>query len=88
MIFAKVRKLVGYMPDKFGSYDNTRVREYLDLLAAFSSILRKETAETNCRSSGTHKRHTWMQDRFVESLSHGCSKELASLERCFTIRKF
>src|SRR4051812_2138221 len=26
----KLKRLVGYMPDTFGSYDNMRVREYLD----------------------------------------------------------
>ena len=26
----KIKHLVGYMPDTFGSYDNMRVREYLD----------------------------------------------------------
>jgi len=26
----KIKRLVGYMPDTFGSYDNMRVREYLD----------------------------------------------------------
>ena len=29
-----IKRLVGYMPDKFGSYDNMRVREYLDFFAS------------------------------------------------------
>ena len=29
----KIKRLVGYMPDTFGSYDNMRVREYLDFFA-------------------------------------------------------
>ena len=37
---AKVRRLVGYMPDKFGSYDNMRVREYLDFFGAAFGIPR------------------------------------------------
>ena len=27
---SKIKRLVGYMPDRFGSYDNMRVHEYLD----------------------------------------------------------
>ena len=30
----KIKRMVGYMPDRFGSYDNMRVREYLDFFAA------------------------------------------------------
>ena len=30
----KVKRLVGYMPDSFGSYDNMRVSEYLDFFGA------------------------------------------------------
>src|SRR4051812_12874042 len=30
----KIKRLVGYMPDTFASYDNMRVREYLDFFGA------------------------------------------------------
>src|SRR3954466_2310859 len=30
----KLKRLVGYMPDTFGSYDNMRVTEYLDFFGA------------------------------------------------------
>src|ERR1700758_1964095 len=30
----KIKRLVGYMPDTFGSYDNMRVGEYLDFFGA------------------------------------------------------
>ena len=71
----KVRRLVGYMPDKFGSYDNMRVREYLDFFGAAFGISRRERRKrvadvlelTNA---------TWMQDRFVESLSHGMQQRV------------
>ena len=36
----KVKRLVGYMPDTFGSYDNMRVREYLDFFGAAFGIAR------------------------------------------------
>src|SRR5262245_61424143 len=38
----KIKRLVGYMPDTFGSYDNMRVREYLDFFGAAFSIPRRE----------------------------------------------
>ena len=34
----RVRALVGYMPDTFASYDNMRVREYLDFFGAAFGI--------------------------------------------------
>lgn len=71
----RIRELVGYMPDKFGSYDNMRVREYLDFFGAAYGIKRRERAGrigevlelTNA---------TWMKDRYVESLSHGMQQRV------------
>lgn len=71
----RVRELVGYMPDKFGAYDNMRVREYLDFFGAAYGIRRRDRASrigevldiTNA---------TWMQDRYVESLSHGMQQRV------------
>jgi ABC-2 type transport system ATP-binding protein len=72
---AKVRRLVGYMPDKFGSYDNMRVREYLDFFGAAFGIPRgvrqKRISEVLDLTNGT-----WMQDRYVESLSHGMQQRV------------
>ncbi len=71
----KVRKLVGYMPDKFGSYDNMRVREYLDFFGAAFSIprtVRRKRIEEVLELTNA----TWMQDRFVESLSHGMQQRV------------
>lgn len=71
----KVRRLVGYMPDKFGSYDNMRVREYLDFFGAAFGIgrseRRKRIAEVLELTNAT-----WMQDRYVESLSHGMQQRV------------
>ena len=71
----KVRRLVGYMPDKFGSYDNMRVHEYLDFFGAAYGIGRKsrrarieEVLETTNAE--------WMKDRYVESLSHGMQQRI------------
>ena|SRR5437773_326498 len=39
----RIKLVVGYMPDTFGSYDNMRVREYLDFFgAAFRMAVRSE----------------------------------------------
>ncbi|RLS29372.1 MAG: ABC transporter ATP-binding protein [Planctomycetota bacterium] len=66
----RIKRLVGFMPDTFGAYDNMRVREYLDFFGAAFGIPRRartkridEVLETT--GSG------WMQDRYVEALSHG-----------------
>src|SRR5205809_6034567 len=40
----KIKRLVGYMPDTFGSYDNMRVFEYLDFFGAAFGIARRERA--------------------------------------------
>lgn len=71
----KVRQLVGYMPDKFGSYDNMRVREYLDFFGAAFGISRK-LRKTRIPEVLELTNATWMQDRFVESLSHGMQQRV------------
>src|SRR5579872_5772379 len=66
----KIKGLVGYMPDQFGSYDNMRVWEYLDFFgAAFGIPRRARTKRIGeiLETTGT----AYMKDRFVESLSHG-----------------
>lgn len=72
---ARVRRLVGYMPDKFGSYDNMRVREYLDFFGAAFGISRRERQK---RISEVLEltNSVWMQDRYVESLSHGMQQRI------------
>ncbi len=72
---AKVRRLVGYMPDKFGSYDNMRVREYLDFFGAAFGIARRERANRIAEVLDLTNA-TWMQDRYVESLSHGMQQRV------------
>ena len=72
---AKVRRLVGYMPDKFGSYDNMRVREYLDFFGAAFGIPRKERRNRIAEVLELTN-STWMQDRYVESLSHGMQQRV------------
>jgi len=71
----KVRRLVGYMPDKFGSYDNMRVREYLDFFGAAFGIPRKERQKRVSEVLDLTNA-VWMQDRYVESLSHGMQQRV------------
>ncbi len=71
----KVRRLVGYMPDKFGSYDNMRVREYLDFFGAAFGISRRERQKRVAEVLELTNA-TWMQDRYVESLSHGMQQRV------------
>src|SRR5690349_16244079 len=71
----KIKKLVGYMPDTFGSYDNMRVREYLDFFGAAFKIPRAERRvkiDEVMETTGA----TYMKDRFVESLSHGMKQRV------------
>jgi ABC-2 type transport system ATP-binding protein len=71
----QIKRLVGYMPDRFGSYDNMRVREYLDFFGAAFGIPRRQRnlrIDEIMEITGT----TYMKDRFVESLSHGMAQRV------------
>jgi ABC-2 type transport system ATP-binding protein len=71
----KIKRLVGYMPDRFGSYDNMRVREYLDFFGATYGLplsRRRQRIGEVMEITNT----TYMQDKFVESLSHGMQQRV------------
>ena len=71
----RLKHLVGYMPDKFGSYDNMRVTEYLDFFGAtFSIPRRKRTQRIDEVLDITGSTH--MRDLYVESLSHGMQQRI------------
>lgn len=72
---SRIKHLVGYMPDKFGSYDNMRVREYLDF---FGSVFGLHGAKRASRIDQVLETtdSTYMQDKFVESLSHGMQQRI------------
>lgn len=72
----KIKRLVGYMPDDFGTYNNMRVNEYLDFFGAAYKIGRRKR---NLRidevleiTSATH-----MKDLFVDALSRGMQQKIA-----------
>lgn len=72
----KIRRMVGYMPDIFGSYDNMRVFEYLDFFGAAFKIPRKQRAArigAVLETAGA----THMRDLYVESLSHGMKQRVS-----------
>ncbi len=71
----KIKRLVGYMPDVFGSYDNMRVWEYLDFFGAAFGIgrgKRIKRIDEVMEMTGS----TYMRDRYVESLSHGMKQRV------------
>jgi len=71
----EMKRLVGYMPDKFGSYDNMRVSEYLDF---FGAAFGMSTAQRASRIADVMQMTNteYMKDRFVESLSHGMQQRV------------
>ena len=71
----KIKHLVGYMPDVFGSYDNMRVHEYLDFFGAAFGIKRK-VRRTRIQEVMETTGSTYMQDRYVETLSHGMRQRI------------
>ena len=71
----RIKRLVGYMPDVFGSYDNMRVREYLDFFGAAFGLPPRQRTERIAEVLETTG-SAYMQDRFVESLSHGMKQRI------------
>ena len=72
----KIKRMVGYMPDEFGSYNNMRVAEYLDFFGAAYGIARskrrKRIDEVLDIAGATH-----MKDLFVDALSRGMQQRVA-----------
>ena len=72
----QIKKLVGFMPDEFGKYNNMRVREYLDFFGAAYGIGRKTRMkridETLEIAGASH-----MKDLFVDALSRGMQQRVA-----------
>jgi len=72
----RIKRLIGYMPDTFGSYDNMRVSEYLDFFGAAFGIPRRERQlriGAVLDTAGAAHFH----DLYVESLSHGMRQRVA-----------
>jgi ABC-2 type transport system ATP-binding protein len=72
----KLKRLVGYMPDAFGSYDNMRVSEYLDFFGAAFDIARRQRTRRIDEVLETAGAAAF-KDLYVESLSHGMKQRVA-----------
>ena len=72
----KIKRLVGYMPDTFGAYDNMRVGEYLDFFGAAFRIPRRARAK-RIREVLEMAGAKSFNDLYVESLSHGMKQRVA-----------
>ncbi|MBI1374844.1 MAG: ATP-binding cassette domain-containing protein [Phycisphaera sp.] len=71
----QIKRLVGYMPDVFGAYDNMRVHEYLDFFGAAFKIPQRDRAKRIGEVmdiTGT----AYMHDLYVEALSHGMKQRV------------
>ena len=71
----QIKRLVGYMPDIFCSYDNMRVSEYLDFFGAAFGLPRRSRAARiaevlEIAGAGT------FGDLYVEALSHGMKQRV------------
>jgi len=71
----QIKRLVGYMPDVFGAYDNMRVHEYLDFFAAAFKIPQKER-KTRVPEVMEITGTAYMHDLYVEALSHGMKQRV------------
>lgn len=71
----KVKSILGYMPDKFGSYENMRVLEYLDFFGAAFGLKRRDRLR-RIEEVMEMTQSTYMRDLYVESLSHGMCQRL------------
>jgi ABC-2 type transport system ATP-binding protein len=72
----KIKRLVGYMPDVFGTYNNMRVSEYLDFFGAAYGIgrsKRRKRIDEVLEIAGA----TRMRDLFVDALSRGMQQRVA-----------
>lgn len=74
----EIRRMIGYMPDFFGLYDDVKVWEYLDFFASIYRVKKREQVidEVLELTDLTIKKHA-----FVQSLSRGMQQRLC-LARC------
>jgi ABC-2 type transport system ATP-binding protein len=72
----KIKRIVGYMPDIFGTYDNMRVSEYLDFFGAAFGLPRRERAGRIAQGLEAAGAGTF-GDLYVEALSHGMKQRVA-----------
>jgi ABC-2 type transport system ATP-binding protein len=76
----EVRRQIGFMPDRFGFYDDIRAWEYLDFYATMYRVP-KEKKEATINEVLELTDLTFKRDAFVSELSRGMQQRL-SLARC------
>jgi ABC-2 type transport system ATP-binding protein len=74
----EIRRMIGYMPDFFGLYDDVKVWEYLDFFAAIYGVQRRPQVIDEVLELTDL---TVKKDAFVQSLSRGMQQRLC-LARC------
>jgi ABC-2 type transport system ATP-binding protein len=72
----RIKRLIGFMPDTFGAYDNMRVTEYLDFFGAAFGLPRRDRAKRIVDVLETVGAPHYA-DLFVEALSHGMRQRVA-----------
>ena len=80
-----VRRVIGYMPDSFGVYDDMRVSEYLDFFARFYVIPAARRRQIVADLLALVDLTSSVTSTFTRSVE-GCSSGSASLTPSFTIR--
>lgn len=71
----EIRRLIGYMPDFFGVYDDMKVIEYLEFFAAAYRI-KGEARRKKCNEMLEMVDLGYKRDAFVTSLSRGMTQRL------------
>ena len=71
----RIKQLVGYLPDNFGTYDTLRVSEYLDFFAAAYRVPKKERPERIDRCLQIANA-AMFRDKLVGSLSRGMKQRM------------
>ena len=72
----EIRRLIGYMPDFFGVYDDMKVIEYLEFFAAAYRIKRADSGGKVCDEVLELVDLGYKRDAFVTSLSRGMTQRL------------
>jgi ABC-2 type transport system ATP-binding protein len=80
----EIRRLVGYMPDFFGVYDDMRVIEYLEFFAAAYRI-RGPAPPPRCNEMLEIVDLDFKRDAYANTLSRGQTQRLGLAASCCTI---
>lgn len=74
------KRLIGYMPDYFGVYDNLKVLEYMEFYASIYGLEGRKS-RMRCKELLERMKLLTEQDAYVDDLSRGMKQRLC-LARC------